>query len=66
VYATCPAHLTLLDLITIIIFGKKLYVVEVTEQCEVKISSRFVALGNLSEIVDLNRSWENSREIIKT
>jgi hypothetical protein len=45
--------------------------VDVKEQCWVKISKRFAALENLSggggddDDVDINRGWEDIREVIK-
>jgi hypothetical protein len=38
---------------------------KVKEQYQVNISSRFVALKNLDDNVDISRAWENIRENIK-
>jgi hypothetical protein len=38
---------------------------EVREQFQIEISSRFEALVNLNDSEDVNRAWENIRENIK-
>jgi hypothetical protein len=38
---------------------------EVTKQYQIKISKTFAPLENLSDIEDINRAWENIKEIIK-
>jgi hypothetical protein len=44
---------------------RKLNDVEVKEQYRVKITSRFAAVENFDDTVDMNRAWENIRENIK-
>jgi hypothetical protein len=45
---------------------RKLNDAEVKEQYQVKITSRFAALENFDDNMDMNRAWENIRENIKT
>ena len=45
---------------------RKLKDLEVKEQYEIEITNRFVALGHISDDGDVNRSWENIKENIKT
>jgi hypothetical protein len=44
---------------------RKLDDVEVKEKYQVEISSRFTALENLGESLDINSAWENIKENIK-
>jgi hypothetical protein len=44
---------------------KKLSVLEVRKQYQIKISNRFTVLENLNVSEDINRVWENIKEIIK-
>ena len=39
---------------------------EVRKQYKIKISNRFAALANLSDMEDINRAWENIKEHIET
>jgi hypothetical protein len=45
---------------------KKLNELEVSKECQIKISNTFTALENLSDSEDVNRTWENIKEDIKT
>ena len=45
---------------------RKLNELEVRKQCQIEITNRFAALGNLSDNEDINRAWENIKENIKT
>ena len=45
---------------------RKLNEPEVGEQYQIEITNRFAALGNLSDDEDINRTWENIKENIKT
>ena len=45
---------------------RKLNELEVRKQYQIEISNRFAALENLSDDKDINRAWENIKEIIKT
>jgi len=45
---------------------RKLNELEVMKQYQIKISSRFAALENLSDREDINGAWENIQENIKT
>jgi len=45
--------------------GMKPSELEVRKQYEIKISNRFVALGNLNYSKDINSAWENIKEIIR-
>ena len=45
---------------------RKLSELEVRKQYQIEIANRFVALENLSDGEDINRSWENIKENIKT
>jgi hypothetical protein len=45
---------------------RKLNELEVRKQYQIKITSRFAALENLSDEKDINRAWENIKENIKT
>ena len=44
----------------------KLKDLEVTKQYQIEITNRFAALGNISDIGDINSAWENIKENIKT
>jgi hypothetical protein len=44
----------------------KLNELEVGKQYQIEISNRFAALENLSYSEDVNRTWENIKENIKT
>jgi DNA repair exonuclease SbcCD ATPase subunit len=44
---------------------RKLDDVEVNEKYQVEISSRFAALENLDESMDINSAWKSFRENIK-
>jgi len=44
---------------------RKLIELEVRKQYQIKISNRFAALENISDNEDINRAWENIKEIIK-
>ena len=39
---------------------------EVRKQCQIEIINRFAALKNLSDDEDINRTWENIKDKIKT
>ena len=45
---------------------RKLKDLEVKKQYQIEITSRFAALGNISDDGDINRAWENIKENIKT
>ena len=45
---------------------RKLNELEVRKQYQIEITNRFAALENLSDGEDINRAWENIKEIIKT
>jgi hypothetical protein len=45
---------------------RKLSELEVRKEYQIKISNRFAALENLNESEDVNRTWENIKEINKT
>jgi len=45
---------------------RNLNVLEVRKQYQIKITSGFAALENLSDCEDINMAWENIKEIIKT
>jgi len=45
---------------------RELYELEVVIQCQIEITNRFAALGNLSDGEDINRDWENIEKNIKT
>ena len=45
---------------------KKLNELEVRKQYQIQISNRFAALENLIDDKDINRTWENIKENIKT
>jgi len=45
---------------------RKLNELEVVKQYQIKISNSFAAFENLSVSKDIYRSWENSKENIKT
>jgi len=45
---------------------RKLNEPEVREQYQIEITNRFAALENLSDDKDVNRTWENVKENIKT
>ena len=42
--------------------SRKLNELEVRQQCQNKISNRFVDLENLNDSKNLNRAWENIKE----
>jgi len=44
----------------------KLNKLEVKKQCQIEITNRFAALENLNDDEDVNRTWENIKENIKT
>ena len=44
----------------------KLNDLEVRKQYQINITNRFAALVNLNEDEDVNRTWENVKEYIKT
>jgi len=45
---------------------RKLNELVVRKQYQIEINSRFAALANLSDGVNINRGWENIKENIKT
>ena len=45
---------------------RKLKELEVRKQFQIEITNRFAALRNISDNEDINRSWENIKENIKT
>ena len=45
---------------------RKLNEPEVREQCQIEITNKFAALENLSGDEDVDRTWENIKENIKT
>jgi hypothetical protein len=45
---------------------KKLNELEVRKQYKIEVTNRFAALENLSDSEDMNRSWKNFKERIKT
>jgi hypothetical protein len=45
---------------------RKLNELEFRKQYQIEISNRFAALENLSDSGDINRTWENIKENIKT
>ena len=45
---------------------RKLRELEVRKQYQIKTSNTFAALDNLSDCGDINRTWENIKENIKT
>ena len=45
---------------------RKLNYLEVRKQYQIEITIKFAALENVSEDEDINRSWENIKENIKT
>ena len=45
---------------------RKLKDLEVKKQYQFEITNRFAALGNMSDDGDINRTWENIKENIKT
>jgi hypothetical protein len=45
---------------------RKLNELEVRKQYQIEISNRFAALENLGDSGDINRTWENIKENIKT
>ena len=44
---------------------RKLYELEIKKQYQIKIANRFTALKNLSNSEDIDRAWENIKEISK-
>ena len=45
---------------------RKLKDLEVKKQYQIEITNTFTALGNISDVGDVNRAWENIKENIKT
>jgi len=45
---------------------RKLNELEVRKKYQIKISNRFAALENLSDSKDINRTWENIKENVRT
>jgi len=45
---------------------KKLHELKVRERYQIEMSNRFAALENLSDKEEINRSWEDIKENIKT
>jgi hypothetical protein len=45
---------------------RKLNLLEVRKQYPIEISNRFAALENFSDSEDINRTWENIKQNIKT
>jgi len=45
---------------------RKLKELEVRKQYKIKITNRFVVLENLNDSEDINRTWENIKDNIKT
>ena len=45
---------------------RKLNEPEVREQCQIEITNRFAALENFNDDEDVERTWENIEENIKT
>jgi len=45
---------------------RKLHELEIRKQYQIEIANRFAALENFSAIKDINRTWENIKENIKT
>jgi len=45
---------------------RKINKLEIRKQYEIEITKRFAVLGNLSNDEEINRSWENITENIKT
>jgi hypothetical protein len=45
---------------------RKLNELEVRKRYEIEITNRFAALENLSDDQDINRTWKNIKENIKT
>ena len=45
---------------------RKLNELEVRKQYQIEITNRFAALENLNDDEDVNRTWENIKENIKT
>ena len=45
---------------------RKLNEPEVREQCQIEITNRFAALENFNDDEDVERTWENIKENIKT
>jgi len=43
----------------------KLHEMEVRKQYQIEITNRFAAVENLSDNEDINRTWENIKEISK-
>jgi len=44
---------------------RKLYELEIRNQCQIELSNSFAALENLSDSEDINWAWENIKENIK-
>ena len=45
---------------------RKLNELEVRKHYQIEITNRFAALGNLNDDEDINRTWENIKENLKT
>ena len=45
---------------------RKLNELEIRKQYQIEITNKFAALGNLNDDKDINRTWENIKENIKT
>ena len=45
---------------------RKLNELEVRKQHDTEVTNKFAALGNLCDEEEINRSWENVKESIKT
>jgi hypothetical protein len=45
---------------------RKLNELEVRKQHDTEVTNKFAALGNLRDEEEINRSWENVKESIKT
>jgi len=59
-------YLRAITLIKVYIYLRNLNDLKIRQQCQIKISNRFAALGNLSYCKDRNRAWENIEGNIKT
>ena len=49
-----------------IFYLRKLNELEVRKQYQIEITNKLAALGNLSDNEDINRTWENIKENVKT
>jgi len=45
---------------------RKLNELEIRKHCQIEITKTFAALENLNDDKDINRAWENIKEIVKT